>query len=233
MIKDFVPARTSLASGIVIKQHILERNRYKTPTVNQNTTIAKFVNDSNVHNQPLTFQDITINGTIKPQWNRFENGTISNTSGGPGGSFNIFNSIGTTPYGPDGNGPQNIFNITQSWDENYPTLSGSALYIQNTQDEFYNGEFNGSQITVTQQNINPGCDPFKQINPQAYNVRGIRMYSQSVAGAIVGDSYDFGKFIDLNNLPTDGYISIWYQTPNSTVLPGIDPNTQADDSVSG
>lgn len=32
MIKDFVPARTSLASGIVIKQHLLERNRYRTPS---------------------------------------------------------------------------------------------------------------------------------------------------------------------------------------------------------
>jgi hypothetical protein len=28
LIKDFVPARTSLATGIIIKQHLLERNRY-------------------------------------------------------------------------------------------------------------------------------------------------------------------------------------------------------------
>jgi hypothetical protein len=33
MIKDFVPARTSLASGVVIKQHLLERNKY--PNTNQ------------------------------------------------------------------------------------------------------------------------------------------------------------------------------------------------------
>ena len=32
MIKDFVPARTSLSSGIVIKQHLLERNRYRVPS---------------------------------------------------------------------------------------------------------------------------------------------------------------------------------------------------------
>jgi hypothetical protein len=30
MIKDFIPARTSLASGVVIKQHLLERNRVST-----------------------------------------------------------------------------------------------------------------------------------------------------------------------------------------------------------
>jgi hypothetical protein len=28
LIKDFTPARVDLASGIVIKQHVLERNRY-------------------------------------------------------------------------------------------------------------------------------------------------------------------------------------------------------------
>jgi len=31
MIKDFVPARTSLTSGVVIKQHILERNKFPQP----------------------------------------------------------------------------------------------------------------------------------------------------------------------------------------------------------
>jgi len=35
MIKDWVPARTSLASGVVIKQHLLERNKYPTPQVSQ------------------------------------------------------------------------------------------------------------------------------------------------------------------------------------------------------
>jgi len=31
MIKDFVPARTGLTTGVVIKQHLLERNKYKQP----------------------------------------------------------------------------------------------------------------------------------------------------------------------------------------------------------
>ena len=33
MIKDFIPARTSLASGLVVKQHLLERNKYSQPQV--------------------------------------------------------------------------------------------------------------------------------------------------------------------------------------------------------
>ena len=90
-------------------------------------------------------------------------------------------------------------------------------------DEFYNGEFSGSQLTVTIQNLNPGCDPFKNINPKGIEMSGVRIYSSS--GAI---EYEFGKFIDPDNEPTDGYISIWYQNPDSTVLPEIDPNSQAD-----
>jgi hypothetical protein len=31
LVKDFIPARTSLASGVVIKQHLLERNKYPVP----------------------------------------------------------------------------------------------------------------------------------------------------------------------------------------------------------
>lgn len=31
MVKDFVPARTSVATGIVVKQHLLERQKYPTP----------------------------------------------------------------------------------------------------------------------------------------------------------------------------------------------------------
>jgi hypothetical protein len=47
MIKDFVPARTSLASGIVIKQHLLERNKYPQPKVNNHSTIAYYTSGSN------------------------------------------------------------------------------------------------------------------------------------------------------------------------------------------
>ena len=46
MIKDFVPARASLASGIVVKQHLLDRNKYPQPH--------------------LSFSNLEISGTIKP-----------------------------------------------------------------------------------------------------------------------------------------------------------------------
>ena len=40
MFADWVPARTSLASGIIIKQTLLERNRYRVPQVSPSASIA-------------------------------------------------------------------------------------------------------------------------------------------------------------------------------------------------
>jgi hypothetical protein len=127
MIKDFVPARTSLATGVVIKQHLLERNRYKHPSA--------------------SFQSFYYTGSVKPQWNDYEAGRVYNPSGGTGGSLSTFNGL------------TNNLNITQSWSESFSTPLGPLTLIHNSQDEFYNGEFDGTQITVTTQSLNPGFDP--------------------------------------------------------------------------
>ena len=154
MIRDFIPARTSLASGIVIKQTLLERNRYPEPQANNHTTIAKYGKSGSIMwNEPIIVQDITITGSVKPQWNNFNPSTIENLSGGTAGVFEQFNGIDTSPYGADGNGPDNRFGITQSWNETFPTLSGSVTIVHDSQDEFYNGEFSGSTIVVTTQSL--------------------------------------------------------------------------------
>ncbi len=80
MIKDFIPARTSLASGLVVKQHLLERNKYKQPTVQSPV------------NELLT-------GSIQSKqiWNTASHATemssslIESFSGGAAGMFNPFN----------------------------------------------------------------------------------------------------------------------------------------------
>jgi hypothetical protein len=120
MIKDFVPARTSLAAGIVIKQNLLERNKYPQPQV--------------------SWEDLDISGTLNPTWNDYQPGTVEHFEGGTGGSFERFN-LAT--------------NTLQSWTESINTISGSVLIIHDSQDEFYNGEFSGSNITVTTQILNP------------------------------------------------------------------------------
>jgi hypothetical protein len=157
MIKDFVPARTSLASGIVIKQHILERNKVPQPQVDTNSTIAYYPSgsgSSTINNLPFTFQDISVSGTLLPQWNDYNAGTVENPNGGTAGVFEIFNGVNSSPYGPNGTGPENIFNLTQSWYETVPTPSGSISILHDAQDEFYDGEFDGSVIEVTIGDLN-------------------------------------------------------------------------------
>ena len=179
MIKDFVPARTSLASGVVIKQHLLERNKYPQPQVNINSTIAYQTSGSNpplgdgsVNNIPLIFQDISVSGTVAPQWNNYNPGTIENFSGGTGGTMDMFNGLSTSPVGTNGTGPNNIFNITQSWYETAITPSGSVLILHDNQDEFYNGEFSGSTIIVTTQSLHL---PYP-IDNQPFNYKHVYYY---------------------------------------------------------
>jgi hypothetical protein len=106
IIKDWTPARTSLATGVVIKQHLLERNKYPVPQVE--------------YSQSLFTASI----------NMYEV-TASNAGG-----LNI-TSI-----------------VTQSWTGAYPSVSGSIPFTQNTEDEFFNGEFSGSFIKVTNGELN-------------------------------------------------------------------------------
>jgi len=137
MIKDFTPARTNLSSGVVVKQHLLERNAYSS--------------------RPVSWENQTYSGSIKPFARGYNTGsgetgkyeTISGSSiyvfkGGTGGMFERFNGLDFSPSGSDGNGPNNRFGITQSWDEDVITTSGSTVYVRDDQREFYNGEFSGS-----------------------------------------------------------------------------------------
>ena len=147
MIKDFIPARTSLASGIVIKQHLLERNKYKQPTI-----------------QPLT--DIILTGSIN----------VSTITGGAGGMLNPFNGLATSPVGTKGLGPDNRYGITQSFSEANSGFSGSITRTISNQDEFYTGEFSGSTLIISNGELNEAAKEFKEINPTGAPY-GIRAYT--------------------------------------------------------
>jgi hypothetical protein len=140
MIRDFVPARTSLASGVVVKQHLLERNKYPQPQ--------------------MEWEDLDISGTLKPTWNDYEPGTVEHFEGSTGGSFNQFNLI---------------TNTAQSWTESINTPSGSVLVIHNSQDEFYNGEFSGSTILVSNGILNEAYP----INTQSFLYRPVYYYGDN------------------------------------------------------
>lgn len=78
-IKNYVPARTSVSTGIVIKQHLLERNRYPQPKLTEITKIA--VTPSGGLNTPINVENLELTSSI----------SIGSFSGGAGGSVNQFN----------------------------------------------------------------------------------------------------------------------------------------------
>jgi hypothetical protein len=186
MIKDFVPARTSLASGVIIKQTLLERNKYPQPQTNINSTIAYYSSGSQ-NNLPLTFQNLEVSGTVAPQWNDYQPGTVENFSGGAGGTMNVFNVV---------------TNTSQSWYETIPTVSGSVIVLHNAQDEFYDGEFSGSTLVVTTQSLAQSLP--LDISLLSYNTTGSNSTTPA-AGYLNWQSAE-----DYN--PATGYFSLYIPT---------------------
>jgi len=216
MIKDFVPARTSLASGIIIKQHILERNRYPEPQVDNYSTIA-YTTSGSANNIPFTFQNIIVTGTLAPQWNDYQPGTVENFSGGTGGVFDPYNSVLTSPYGANGTGPNNIYFLTQSWVENAVTPLGLVPISQSTQDEFYNGEFSGSNLIVTTQSLAQPY-PLQNISLPYQQV----LYYPTLSGSVlplneIDEAIFFNNFLNPVTSPQNGEMMIFidYETYTS------------------
>ena len=175
IIKDFVPTRTSLASGIVIKQHLLERNKYPQPQVS-------------------TSDESELSGSI----NMFA------ITGGAAGVFNEFNSVDFAPGGI------NNLSITQSWSVTTPSLSGSVTTIHDSQDEFYDGELSGSVMLITNGELNPHCEQFK--NPIFLAAKyKLRIYNETAG-------YSKDKFLNNQNSPTAGCIQTFYGSPPSPPL---------------
>jgi hypothetical protein len=184
MIKDFIPARTSLASGLVVKQHLLERNKYPQPSVHR--------------------EEILLTGSID----------MYQISGGAAGVFNKFNGLETSPVGTLGLGPNNQFNVTQSWNETNSTLSGSITRVHDSQAEFYNGEFSGSTLIISKGELNEGCAQFKSVSPIGADFQ-IRAYTSQI--------YSFNNWVSTFNDPLDGYIQTWFQDNSSVPLPAPGP----------
>tara|TARA_R110002050_G_scaffold204703_2_gene340513 strand:+ start:1797 stop:8027 length:6231 start_codon:yes stop_codon:yes gene_type:complete len=196
MIKDFVPARTSLASGLVIKQHLLERNKYPQPQLKTKTPVAKTPND-----QLLIFQNLLLSGSVLPQSRNYNSGSIIKTSGGTGGTFEQFNNLNTSPYGTSGLGPTNRYSLTQSYNEIINTVSGSAVTVISNQDEFYDGEFKGSQIIVTTQSLAASYpDVYTDMKYSSI------LYANDFYNLNFTSSFTEGHFLDGNTTPSEGEI---------------------------
>ena len=131
LIKDYTPARTDLTTGILIKSHLLERNRIK-PVVIEQTENYNFYSGSIINKDETS-------------------GSIYNYDlGGAGGSINKYNITSSNLIYPPG-----TIAVTQSYTQSIQTLSGLRTFINDYQLEFFNGEYSGSNINVSTQSLNP------------------------------------------------------------------------------
>jgi len=89
-IKSYVPARTSITTGVIVKQHMLERNRRVPITVNPNTIIAYTPETGSIvggqstatgMNSPISYRDLELTGSIK----------MVDIDGSTGGVLNPYN----------------------------------------------------------------------------------------------------------------------------------------------
>jgi len=140
MIADWVPARTDLAAGIIIKQHLLERNKYPVPQVDISSSIANVASGST--NIPFYQQNILFTGSIPME-------TITGSDGGTLPNMNGQTSSVILP---------SAYNttVTQVWGGINEGPLGPVSFTNSTQQEFYNGVFDGTEIVVTTQSLNPG-----------------------------------------------------------------------------
>ena len=74
-----MPARTSVTTGVVIKQHLLERNRRPPVLLDPTTTVA--INSSESFNTPIELGNLELTSSI----------AVGSFSGGAGGVVNDFN----------------------------------------------------------------------------------------------------------------------------------------------
>ena len=150
-IKNYVPARTSVSTGIIIKQHLLERNRYNPPKITQNTQIA--VGSKPSYNNPISLQNLEITTSISD---------LVRPNGGTGGTVEQFNYSGSPSF------TQTL--ITQSWVNNIITPLGVSVENEDKQLEFYNGNYSGSAFSVTTQSLFDNPYKYQNVSPVEYNV---------------------------------------------------------------
>lgn len=149
MVKDFVPSRTSLASGVVIKQHLLERQKYPTPQAEW--TRHEYTGSINSIPDLLEDQRIYSASTEVTSY-PIEALTASQAGALP-------NLVPNTNYTID-----QIVNVTQSWDGSRNTPVGQLSFTQDDAQEYVTGEFSGSTLVITDGELNTECDYIKEEN---------------------------------------------------------------------
>jgi hypothetical protein len=116
------------------------------------------------------------------------------------------NNVSTTTVG------QSLVNpyVGQAWEETIINPYGTQTVVHTSQDEFYNGEFSGSNFVVENGELNE-ANPFKQVPTTPTN------YTLDLWGSEFGTSEN--TFLN-TVIPSAGTASFWSQNANALAIPG-------------
>ena len=215
MIQDFIPAHTSAATGIVIKQTLLERNRYPQPQANIQTSQSYYGSGSNPNiawDTQISFEDITITASIKgipglldgqkiyTSSTQYESFPIETTIGSQGGVMPEFLGTASTDL---------YVNITQSYNITTLTPVGYVTTLHDDKSEFFNGELSGSTIIVDDGNLtDPDCLPY--LHPSTTETLYKPIFYKS--DQMLGPDNSLGVFLEANTSPNNGEIYIYWDS---------------------
>jgi hypothetical protein len=121
ILKDFIPAKSDSATGVIIKSSILDRNKITTsiPIVSEESVNFSIKNDEII----IEGEKIIISDNNNPIYN-----------------FSGDNAL--------------LLNNSQSWDLNIKTIKGDTIKVINNSQEFFTGEYSGSNLLVTDGELN-------------------------------------------------------------------------------
>ena len=213
MIEDFTPARTTLTSGVVIKQNLLERNKYAPPS-------ASFENVTHTGSVKPFSRDYNTGSNDYPQYDPISGSSIYVTKGGTGGVFEPFNTEYAAPVYYSGSSTlysgltsdevvsssfYSQYEVTQSFTESLQSISGSVTVLRDDQREFYNGEFQAGAGAL-QVEIPESCAAYfgnNGIVDMFYRVQWF--FGQRATGSIMTEEF----FLSDKNCPADGNAWLW------------------------
>ena len=179
MIKDFTPARTSLSSGVVIKQNLLERNRQSPPSMSYSEPIYSGSVKSFPRNYQVPNSNKNVDGLPSssfPMYGDVSGSAIYKFSGGTGGVFEPFNNNFAAP-------------VSES---NYEVCIDNYFYSASTdilEPNANNGEFLLTTITtITSSNNVIIADPSNVNNTMSISTLGIDLQNHAELMSAVSSS---------------------------------------------
>ena len=148
MIKDFVPVKSSLSTGVVIKQHLLERNRQRPATLN--------------------FEQLTYSASIT-------SGFISGGSGGVYDDTSVSYTLSSPLYNGELTGSEFKANVTHSQDTgifsqpSFNTARTGSIYF----DADYSSGVSGSRFPINFEGIKNSVAVKAPVQDSNYTITGV------------------------------------------------------------